>query len=76
MRYPEDPAEPVWTGLVNDAREGASWVDWYCDPPPEGAEYEVIREEDDGWRLGHPVRAVYEVQVTGGTVPGEVMASE
>ena len=73
MRYPDDPDEPVWEGLVNDPREGASWEDWYCERPPEGAQYEVIREESDGYRLGNPVRAIFEVRVTGGTVAGEVV---
>jgi len=55
-------SEPVWQELRNDPYSGAYWLDWYCDPPAEGTAYEVTRAEDAGWRLGHPVRAIYEIR--------------
>lgn len=58
------PDEPLATWLVNDARDGATWLHWHCDPPPEDADYEVIREESGGWRIGHPVREIHEIRVT------------
>ena len=73
MRYPDDPDEPLREDLVNNTRDGATWVDWYCAPPPDGAGYEVTREEPGGWRTGHPVRCIFEIRVTGGTVPGQVV---
>lgn len=57
--------EPVLTELVNDPLKGATRVDWYCEPPPEGAAYDVVREEDGGWRRGYPVRRILEVRLTG-----------
>ena len=58
--------EPVWQELRNDARDGATWWDWYCEPPAEGTAYEVTREDTDGYRQGHPVRRILEVRITGG----------
>lgn len=59
-----DLGEPVWTEIRNDARNGATWWDWYCEPPPDGAEYEVVRDDDDEWRGGYPVRRIFEVRIT------------
>jgi hypothetical protein len=56
--------EPLATWLINDTRDGATWLDWHCEPPPEDTAYEVIREEYGGWRIGHPVREIYGVRAT------------
>lgn len=55
--------EPIYTELRNDANTGAYYLDWYCSQPPEGTPYQIVREEDGGWRLGHPVRKILAVQV-------------
>lgn len=57
-------SEPIWQELINDTRDGATWLDWYCEPPAEGVAYEVVREDSDGYRLGHPVRRIFEIRRT------------
>ena len=57
--------EPWYTELRNDADTGAYYLDWYCARPPEDAEYEIVREEPGGHRIGHPVRKIFEVRGPG-----------
>lgn len=61
---------PLRTDLRNDTRKGASWWDWYCEPPPDRTPYEVVRDGHGGWRDGYPVRRVMEIRITGEQEPG------
>jgi hypothetical protein len=68
-REPDRDAAPVYTELRNDAREGATYWDWYCQYPPDGALFDVVRDAEDGWRCGHPVRRILEIRVTADAPP-------
>lgn len=52
-------AVPVLTEDVPDA-SGRYRQEWYCEPPPPGARFTVVRDE---WDAGYSVRKILEVKV-------------
>jgi hypothetical protein len=65
---PQPLPEALYRGLavmpfLVEPRDGFT-ARWFCEPPPDGVRFQVVHDYWLGEPGDHPVREIYEIQVT------------